>query len=68
MIKKLAKSKTILGIALTALVALAPQFGFSFSEDESQLVSQAWDAVIQAVTLSFAFYGRIVAKGPITND
>jgi hypothetical protein len=65
MITQLAKSKTILGIFLTALVALAPEVGISFGTDSAQLISQTWDAVIQAITLGFATYGRIVAKGPI---
>jgi uncharacterized membrane protein (DUF441 family) len=61
----LVKSKTILGIVLTALISLLPQFGISFTADDSAMITGAWDAVIQALTLGFAFYGRVVAKGPL---
>jgi len=60
-----AKSKTILGIMVTFLVALLPQFGITFTGEDGALITQAWDAVVQAITLSVAFYGRVVAKGPL---
>lgn len=65
MIGKLAKSKTILGIVVTFLVALLPQFGITFSSDDGALITQAWDSAVQAISLALAFYGRVVAKGPI---
>lgn len=64
--KFLLKSKTIIGILLTAFVALAPQFGINFTADDSALISQSVDAIIQAVTLTFAAYGRIAAKDKVT--
>lgn len=54
------KSKTIIGIVLTALVALLPQFGITFTQEDGALISQAWDAIAQACLLVFAGWGRFV--------
>lgn len=63
--KAFLKSKTILGITIPFLVALLPQFGVSFTEEDGALITDMWDAVIQAVSLMYAAYGRTVAKGPL---
>lgn len=60
------KSRTVIAILLTAFVALAPELGISFSEDDSALVSDVVDAIIQAVTLAAALVGRFLADRPLT--
>ena len=59
------QSKTVAGILLTAFVALAPQFGLSFTNDDSALVSSLVDALIQAATLALALFGRFKATSTL---
>jgi protein-S-isoprenylcysteine O-methyltransferase Ste14 len=56
------KSKTILGIVVTAVVALAPELGFSFSESDGEFITQSVDAALEAVGLALATWGRITAE------
>lgn len=65
MLKLMAKSKTILGIVLVALVALLPELGIQFTDDDAALISTFWDLVLQTVGASLGIYGRVVAKGPL---
>lgn len=58
------KSKTILGIILTALPTLAPALGIGL-EDQA-LISSGIDAIITVLGASLGAYGRFVAKEPIT--
>lgn len=57
------KSKTIIGVILSALPALLPALGITFSADDAQLVSSGVDALIQAVGAILAVYGRFAAGG-----
>lgn len=57
------KSKTIIGVILSALPALLPALGITFSADDAQLVSSGVDALIQAVGAVLAVYGRFAAGG-----
>ena len=56
------KSKTIWGVVIAALPALLPAFGLTMADDGLSLISQLGDAVLQAVGLGLAAYGRFVAK------
>lgn len=60
------KSKTIIGILISALPTLLPALGFSFSVDDAQMVSTTVDAVVQAGGLLLALYGRFVSDTKIT--
>ena len=63
--KFILKSKTIIGALVAAAPALAVMFGWTFTEDDSALVSNAADAMIQVLGAAYAIYGRIVAEGKI---
>lgn len=63
--KFILKSKTIIGSLVAAVPALAVVFGWTFTEDDSALVSNAADAMIQVLGAAYAIYGRIVAEGKI---
>lgn len=60
--KFILKSKTIIGALVAAAPALAVIFGVTFTEDDSALVSNAADALIQVIGAAYAIYGRIVAE------
>lgn len=63
--KFILKSKTVVGSLVAAMPALAVMFGWTFTEDDSALVSNAADALIQVLGAAYAVYGRIVAKDDI---
>ncbi len=60
------KSKTIWGVVISILPALLPVLGLSFSADDTVLISNSGDAIIQAIGAVIAIYGRFVATGPAT--
>ena len=60
------KSKTIIGIILAMLPALAVQLGVSFTENDGAMISQAVDLVVQLAGSGLAIYGRWVADVPLS--
>lgn len=71
MVKKLAKSKTIIGI-VTAAVGAAVQYAHSLLTPEVMaqygVYIQMASALLQTTGLGAAVYGRMKAQGPITTD
>lgn len=63
--KFILKSKTIIGALIAMAPAIAVLFGVTFTEDDSALVSNAGDALIQVLGAAYAIYGRIVAEGNV---
>ena len=57
------KSKTIIGVIMSVLPALAVAFGFTFSADDAAMVNSTVDALIQAGGALLAVYGRFKAGG-----
>ena len=57
------KSKTIIGIIVSILPALLPQFGLSFSAEDGALINTTVDQLIQAAGAVLAMYGRFAAGG-----
>lgn len=57
------KSKTIIGILITFLVAFLPQVGISFSAEQGQFIAGNVDIVIQALSTLWGVYGRFDAGG-----
>lgn len=62
-IANLVSSKTIWGIIVSLIGIIIDKLGWGISSAE---VNQVIDLIIQLGGLIFAFYGRIVAKKPIT--
>ena len=60
--KFILKSKTILGLLVTAAPMIAMLFGWTMTEDDSAMITQTADSIIQTMGLVFAAYGRIVSK------
>jgi len=60
------KSKTIIGIILAMLPALAVQLGLNFTEDDSVMISGLVDLIVQIAGSGFAIYGRFVAEDKIS--
>lgn len=60
------KSKTIWGVIISILPALLPAVGLSFSADDTVLISNGGDAIIQAIGAGLAIIGRFFSKGPAT--
>ena len=60
------KSKTIIGIILAALPALAVALGINFTEDDSVMISGLMDLIVQLVGSGYAIYGRFVAEDKIS--
>jgi hypothetical protein len=57
------KSKTIIGIVVSILPALAIQFGLSFSVDDAAMINTTVDQLIQAAGALIAVWGRFDAGG-----
>lgn len=57
------KSKTIIGIIVSMLPVLLPEFGVSFSTDDAALINKNVDLIVQAIGASLATYGRFAAGG-----
>jgi len=60
------QSKTVLGVVVSMLPALAPVFGLSFGADDTALFGGLVDGFIQFGGALFALYGRWVAKSPVS--
>jgi len=65
--KFILKSKTIQGALIVLLPSLAVLFGFTFTEDDSALVTTTTDAMIQLLGGLYAIYGRLVTEGEKLN-
>lgn len=63
--KNILKSKTILGILITAFVSLAPELGWSFSEADGEFIMDGVDQAIEAVGLVLATWGRLTAEAKL---
>lgn len=61
--KFLLKSKTIIGSLVAAAPAVAVMLGINLTDDDSALISNAADALIQLLGAGYAIYGRIVTNG-----
>ena len=59
------KSKTVIGIAVPVVFQLLPMFGVSLTGDDTALISQFVDGLMQLGGLGLALYGRFVAKEPL---
>lgn len=64
--KWITKSKAVWGAILAMLVAILPNFGISFTADDSALLSQTADVVLQAALMLFTVYGRYSASTNVT--
>jgi hypothetical protein len=63
--KAVLKSKTILGILITALVSLAPEVGISFSEGDGAFIMDGVDQVIELFGIALATWGRLTAQAKL---
>ena len=59
--KLVVRSKTVIGLVLATLVMWAPQFGFDFSQADSNFIMSNLNEVVATGGLVFALYGRMVA-------
>jgi len=59
--KLIIKSKTVLGLILATVVMWAGQFGFDFSQADSNFIMSNLNEVVATGGLVFALYGRMVA-------
>ena len=55
------KSKTVIGLLITAIPTLAVIFNITLTEEDQVLISHVGDAIIQLIGLIIAGYGRIKA-------
>ena len=60
------KSKTLIGVVLSVLPAMLPALGISFGADDSMLINELMDSIIQLTGAALAVYGRWVAKAPMS--
>jgi uncharacterized membrane protein len=56
------KSKTIIGALVTMAPTIATLFGFTFTENDSVMISQVADGIIQILGAALVVYGRLNAK------
>ena len=63
--KYVLKSKTIIGALIALLPAISVLTGITFTEDDTVMINQTADAVIQVIGGAFAIYGRVVAQGKV---
>lgn len=56
------KSKTIIGALVTLAPTLATVFGITFTEDDSAMISQMADGIIQILGTTLVIWGRVTAK------
>lgn len=66
MMKFFLKSKTIIGIIVSILPALLPQFGVHFTADDGALINHVADLTVQLAGAVLAGYGRVVAKDSLS--
>jgi len=60
------RSKTIVGALVAFLMAIGPQFGFTFGTDEAAVVNNFVDALIAFLALALTYAGRKDARDDIT--
>lgn len=63
--KFILKSKTILGAIVTLAPTIATLCGYTLTEDDSAMISQTADSVIQLLGFTLVVYGRIKAEGKV---
>ncbi|MDC0600101.1 hypothetical protein OAO65_02205 [Flavobacteriales bacterium] len=56
------KSKTIMGALVTLAPTIAVLFGYTLTEDDSAMITQTADAIIQLIGAALVVYGRVTAK------
>lgn len=59
------KSKTVVSALLAMLVVVLPVVGVNFTADDSALISQGVDKIIEFLLLTTALYGRVTASQQI---
>lgn len=59
------KSKTIIGLIVALIPQVAIITGFTLTPDDSAMITQASDTIIQLIGFSLSVYGRVVAKDKI---
>lgn len=59
------KSKTIIGALIALLPAISVLTGITFTEDDTVMINQMADAIIQVIGGAFAIYGRFKAEGKV---
>ena len=64
--KFILKSKTVVGAIVMLLPVLAQLFGFSFSADDSAMITEGWDQVVSAIGAVMVVIGRFTAKSNIS--
>lgn len=64
--KFIAKSKTVWGTIISLLPTLLPLFGVNFGVDETQLISNIYDALVTATGGLIALWGRFTADTKLT--
>jgi hypothetical protein len=63
--KFILKSKTVIGALIALLPAISVLTGVTFTEDDTVMINQTADAIIQVMGGAFAIYGRVVSKGKV---
>lgn len=63
--KYVLKSKTVVGILVIIAPTLATLFGFTLTADNSAMISNSADSIIQLLGAALGIYGRVKAKGGI---
>jgi hypothetical protein len=63
--KFILKSKTVIGALIALLPAISVLTGVTFTEDDTVMINQTADAIIQVIGGVFAIYGRVVSKGKV---
>lgn len=59
--KLVLRSKTVLGLILATVVMWAGQFGFDFSQADSNFIMSNVNELVATGGLLYAFYGRMKA-------
>jgi len=56
------KSKTIIGALVTLAPTVAVLFGYTMTEDDSVMITETADAIIQLIGAALVVYGRVKAE------
>ena len=56
------KSKTIMGALVTLAPTIAVLFGYTMTEDDSAMITETGDAIIQLIGAALVVYGRVTAE------
>jgi len=60
--KFILRSKTVLGLLLATVVMWAGQFGFDFSQEDSNFIMSNVNELVATGGLAWALYGRMKAE------